>query len=80
MALTDRSKLSFEQALEKLEKLVGRMEEGDIPLSELLEKYESGTALLRVCESRLKEAELKIEQLRASPAGVVVTAFESEEP
>ena len=54
------------------------MEDGDIALADLLEKYESGTALLRVCETRLKEAELKIEQLRASTEGVGLTAFETD--
>ena len=78
MASNDRSKLSFEQALEKLEQLIAQMEDGDIALADLLEKYESGTALLRVCETRLKEAELKIEQLRASTEGVGLTAFETD--
>ncbi|MEZ5278269.1 MAG: exodeoxyribonuclease VII small subunit [Opitutaceae bacterium] len=78
MASNDRAKLSFEQALEKLEQLIAQMEDGDIALADLLEKYESGTALLRVCETRLKEAELKIEQLRASAEGVGLTAFETD--
>ena len=46
MASNDRSKLSFEQALEKLEQLIAQMEDGEIALADLLEKYESGTALL----------------------------------
>lgn len=54
------------------------MEDGDVALADLLEKYESGTALLRVCETRLKEAELKIEQLRATPDGVGLTGFDAE--
>ena len=78
MASTNRSKLSFEQALEKLEKLVGLMEEGDIPLSDLLKQFEEGSALLKVCEARLKEAELKIEQLRETRDGVEVSAFDTD--
>jgi exodeoxyribonuclease VII small subunit len=78
VAPTNRSKLSFEQALEKLEKLVGLMEEGDIPLSDLLKQFEEGSALLKVCEARLKEAELKIEQLRETRDGAEVSAFEPD--
>lgn len=71
------SKLSFETALTKLEAIVDSMEQGDVPLAELLGKYEDGTKLLKVCEARLKEAELKIEKLRKQKDGGV--AFESFE-
>jgi exodeoxyribonuclease VII small subunit len=71
------SKLSFEAALAKLETIVDAMEQGEVPLAELLGKYEDGTRLLKVCEARLKEAELKIEQLRKQKDGGV--AFENFE-
>ncbi len=58
------SKLSFEAALTKLEAIVDSMEQGEVPLAELLAKYEDGTKLLKICEGRLKEAELKIEKLK----------------
>lgn len=62
-------KPSFETALERLESIVDSMEQGQIPLAELLGKYEEGTKLLRVCEARLKEAELKIEKLKKQKDG-----------
>lgn len=68
------SKLSFETALLKLETIVDSMEEGEVPLAELLAKYEDGTKLLKICEARLQEAELKIEQLKKQKDGKV--AFE----
>jgi len=72
------SKLSFEAALTKLETIVDAMEQGEVPLAELLAKYEDGTKLLKVCESRLKEAELKIEQLKKQKDGsTAFTPFES---
>lgn len=55
---------SFENALAKLEAIVESMEAGDVPLAELLSKFEEGTRLLKVCEGRLKDAELKIELLK----------------
>jgi exodeoxyribonuclease VII small subunit len=72
------AKLSFEDALTKLETIVDAMESGDVPLAELLAKFEEGTQLLKVCEARLKDAELKIEQLKQQRDGTVsFTAFES---
>lgn len=57
-------KLSFEQALEKLETIVESMENGDLALENLVTKFEEGNALLRSCNKRLKDAELKIEKLK----------------
>jgi exodeoxyribonuclease VII small subunit len=63
------AKLSFEAALAKLETIVDSMESGEVPLAELLAKYEEGSKLLKVCEGRLKEAELKIEKLKKGKDG-----------
>ena len=71
------TKLSFETALGKLESIVESMESGDVPLAELLAKFEEGNNLLKVCEARLKDAELKIEQLKKLKDGKV--AFEKFE-
>jgi len=75
---TDKTaKLSFEAALTRLEAIVDSMEQGEVPLAELLAKYEEGSKLLKVCESRLKDAELKIEKLKKQKDGGA--AFESFE-
>ena len=72
------AKLSFEVALAQLESIVESMESGDTPLAELLAKFEEGNKLLKLCESRLKDAELKIEQLKKSKDGrVAFTKFET---
>ena len=80
MTAKEKSEISFEQALDQLEKLVSRMEEGDVALSELLEKYDEGNKHLRTCEARLKEAEMRIEKLRATPDGAELDEFEPEQP
>ncbi|MDF3058299.1 MAG: xseB [Rariglobus sp.] len=70
---------SFEHALERLEAIVESMESGEVPLAELLAKFEEGNLLLKICESRLKEAELKIEQLKKQKDGSPAFApFETE--
>ena len=53
----------FEEALKKLESIVEAMESEDLPLETLLARYEEGTRLAQVCQAKLAEAELKIQQL-----------------
>jgi len=53
----------FEQALDELEKLVERLEHGDLPLEEALKTFERGVALTRQCQSALKSAQQKVEIL-----------------
>jgi exodeoxyribonuclease VII small subunit len=72
------AKLSFEAALAKLETIVESMETGEVPLAELLSKFEEGNKLLKHCEGRLKEAEIKIEQLKRERDGVSFAKFETE--
>jgi exodeoxyribonuclease VII small subunit len=61
--------LPFEEALKKLESIVEAMESEDLPLESLLSKYEQGTQLARICQEKLSEAELKIQQLERNTAG-----------
>ncbi len=72
------AKLTFEAALTKLEAIVESMESGQVPLAELLDKFEEGSKLLRVCEVRLKDAEMKIEQLKKQKDGSVLVPFDAE--
>jgi len=59
----------FEEALSKLENIVEAMESGDMPLEALLARFEEGTRLAHVCQAKLAEAELKIQQLEKNAAG-----------
>ncbi len=55
---------TFEEAFAALQSAVTRMEEGEIPLDSLVEHYETGIKMLRICQKRLGDAELRIEKLR----------------
>lgn len=70
---------SFEEALDNLEDLVTSMESGDIPLATLVEKFEEGSKLVKTCEERLKQAELKIEKLRQDADEATLEPFEPDE-
>ena len=61
--------LPFEEALKKLESVVEAMEADDLPLESLLARYEEGAKLVKICQEKLSEAELKIQQLEKSATG-----------
>ena len=64
--------MSFEQALEALERIVDNLEKGDVPLEKSIAIYERGEALKRHCEQLLKAAEAKVEKIRLSRDGQAV--------
>jgi exodeoxyribonuclease VII small subunit len=57
------SELSFEQAMQELDEIVKKLEDGKLPLEEALKAFERGSELKNICESKLKDAQLKIEVL-----------------
>lgn len=59
----------FEEALKNLEAVVEAMEADDLPLETLLARYEEGAKLVKICQEKLAEAELKIQQLEKTAAG-----------
>ena len=62
-------KLTFEQAMGRLEEIVKRLEQGDAPLEEALALFEDGTRLLGGCSAQLDSAEQKVRKLLAGPEG-----------
>ncbi|MBR4473188.1 MAG: exodeoxyribonuclease VII small subunit [Oscillospiraceae bacterium] len=59
-----RRKLSFEEAMKRLEEIVSHLEKGDIPLEESIRLFEEGSGLLALCSGLLEEAEQKVALLR----------------
>jgi exodeoxyribonuclease VII small subunit len=59
----DISKLTFEQAIKQLTDIVGKIEQGKIPLQDSLEQYEKGMALIKHCKGILEKAEKRIEKI-----------------
>jgi exodeoxyribonuclease VII small subunit len=64
--------MPFEEALKRLEGIVVAMESEDLPLETLLARFEEGTRLVKVCQTKLGEAELKIQKLEKNRAGEAV--------
>ena len=65
--------LSFEAALKELEDIVAKLERGDVDLEESIAIYERGAKLKAHCESKLKAAELKVEQIVQDGGGKPTT-------
>ncbi|NLH18364.1 MAG: exodeoxyribonuclease VII small subunit [Phycisphaerae bacterium] len=61
----DLADLSFEQAIDELNKVVAQIEDGRVPLQDCIDQYERGMALIRHCRTILQAAEKRIEQIAA---------------
>ena len=66
---TDIGALSFERAIEELESIVKRLEEGKVPLEESVAIYERGEALKRRCEDLLRQAEARVQKITLDAGG-----------
>jgi exodeoxyribonuclease VII small subunit len=69
----------FEKALAELEGIVSTLEKGDLSLDAALKHFERGIALTRQCQTSLKEAELKVEQLVERNGKQTLEPFEPED-
>ena len=62
----DLGKLSFEESIKELTNIVGKIEQGQIPLQDSLQQYERGMALIKHCRTILQKAEKRIEKITES--------------
>ncbi len=69
MTDTPVDEMSFEAAMEELDRVVSQLERGDVPLDASIALYERGAVLKARCEAKLKEAEEKIAQITLNEAG-----------
>ena len=75
-----QKKLSFEQAMERLDEIVRQLEHGDVPLDASLALFEEGSKLIAQCSKQLDEAEQKVVMLKKGPDGAPQELpFETEE-
>lgn len=71
--------LSFEEALVKMEEVVQKLEQGDLPLEEMIALYKEGMELSKICGDTLKNAEATIETLVKEQDQFVVKEITFEE-
>ena len=67
----DIAKMSFEGALEELENIVRKLEEGETKLEDAINSYERGAHLKRHCETKLQEAKTRVDKVVLNSDGSV---------
>jgi len=70
----DIAAMSFEDALEELERIVATLEQGSARLEDAIVSYERGTQLKKHCEQKLKTARERVEKITLGPGGEVRVA------
>ncbi len=70
-----QSELSFEQAMDRLEAIVARLESGDVPLEAAIELFQEGMALSKLCGQKLEQVERRIEMLMEGENGLARKPF-----
>jgi len=73
------AKEKFEEALEKLENIVKKMEAGDITLEESLKSFEEGVKLIRFCQAKLDDAQRRVEMLLGKEEELQVKPWSGED-
>ena len=73
-------KMSFEESLKRLDKIVQDMESGEMELDAMISAFEEGQRLVKSCSAKLNEVEKKIEKVVKGADGQIATEpFESEQ-
>ena len=65
----DKTPMTFEASMARLEQIVRTMERGDVALDESLKLFQEGTELVRNCEKLLDEAHLQVTKIMTAPDG-----------
>ena len=61
--MTKKDTVNFEASLQKLKKIIEKLEDGDISLEESVRSFEEGIGLVKECQKQLAQAELKVKKL-----------------
>jgi exodeoxyribonuclease VII small subunit len=61
--MDEKKEPTFEQSMEELERIVGRLEEGDVPLEESIRLFQEGMKLSKTCHDKLQSVEKQMDEL-----------------
>jgi exodeoxyribonuclease VII small subunit len=76
---TEKNPPTLETAMQRVSEIVSSMESGDMPLEKLIESYEEGTALVKMCQEKLDAAEKRIQVIARNARGEVsLEEFDAE--
>lgn len=79
MIMAKKEEVTFEQAMEELEKIVEQLEEGDVPLEAAITIYKQGMDLSKLCHQKLKTVENQLTQILKEDGELDSFAVQEEE-
>jgi exodeoxyribonuclease VII small subunit len=71
--------LTFEEAMEKLEEIIGKLEEGDVPLEKAISYYQDGMILSKICSDKLNHIQEKMVQIMNEQGELVPFDLQEDE-
>ncbi len=71
----EAKEMTFEQAMSRLEQIVKTLENGQVPLEDLIKLFDEGTALVKLCTQRLDKAEEKVRLLQMKGGALTEEEF-----
>jgi exodeoxyribonuclease VII small subunit len=71
----EQQPISFEEAIERLESIVSKLESGDVPLEAAIDLFQEGMQLSQLCGAKLEQVERKIEMLIETENGIQKKTF-----
>ncbi|OIJ16879.1 exodeoxyribonuclease VII small subunit [Anaerobacillus alkalidiazotrophicus] len=76
--MSEKKDISFEEAMEKLEEVVGKLEQGDVPLEEAISMFQEGMTLSKFCHDKLKNVEKSMDRILREDGELEFTTFQEE--
>jgi exodeoxyribonuclease VII small subunit len=76
--MSKQKELSFEAAMEKLERVVEQLEQGDVALEEAISMFQEGMSLSKLCHDKLKNVEKSIDKILHEDGEVEIITFQEE--
>ncbi len=73
-----KGKYTFEQAMQRLEEIVAKLESGDTPLEETIQLFQEGMELVNFCNKKLEEVKHKVEMVVRTKEGYTLVPFEQK--
>ncbi|MET3684316.1 exodeoxyribonuclease VII small subunit [Alkalibacillus flavidus] len=76
--MEEKTELTFEQAMERLDKIVEQLEQGDVPLEKAIQYYKDGMELTKVCHDKLKNVENEMAEIMNQNGDTTTFTVEDE--
>jgi exodeoxyribonuclease VII small subunit len=76
--MSEQKELSFEEAMGKLEEVVEKLEQGDVPLEEAISMFQEGMSLSKLCHDKLKTVETSMDRILHENGEFELTTFQEE--